>query len=298
MRFLFVDNITEQAGSVIRGTRHFGVGEPLRYATADGTQRIAPGIISEAIGQLASWKCIHENNFTARPVFLFADKIKSYGDVVPGTTLELEAEVHEANVETFRFSGRAWSNGKIVQVIADCSGYFMPLSELEDPEITRSRYHALTNGGLAQVTSEAPFYNFFDLISDDYVITDQSITAKVKLGADEPFYADHFPRMPVTPIVVINELVGAVSCIQQAQKKVRCLSVRHISGIKIKSFVRPGDELEIKISRRESSEDVGLNVDQLIAPGSNLIVNTVADIFNNGKRILRGNYSYLVEEGL
>lgn len=299
MRFLFVDQITGQSGQTITGLRHFGAGEPLRYAGSTGIQKIAPGIISEAIGQLASWKCINENDFSARPVFLFADKIKVYGDVSPGTMLELDAEIHDVNAETVRFSGRALRNGTVVQAITDCSGYFMPLSELEDPAVTRARYQAMTNGGLTQVeTSEQP-YNFFDLIQDDFSITDgKSISAKVRLADNEPFYADHFPRMPVTPIVVINELIGATTCILHAGRKVRSLNVRRISGIKIRNFVRPGDELEIKVSLREQADSADAGDHQLMAPGANRLVETVADIFSNGKRILRGNYLYLAEEGL
>lgn len=299
MRFLFVDQITHQSADGIKGLRHFGAGEPLRYTSSSGAQKIAPGIISEAIGQLASWKCINENGFTARPVFLFADKIKVYGDVSPGTVLELDAQIHEVSDETVRFSGQAYRNGTLVQAISDCSGYFMPLSELEDPAVTKTRYQALTNGGLAQMEAvEAP-YNFFDLISDSYQITDgRTITAKVSLSENEPFYADHFPRMPVTPIVVINELIGATTCILQAGKKSRCLNVRRISGIKIKNFVRPGDEIEIKVSIREGAGADDVSDQQILTPGNNRLVETVADIFNNGKRILRGNYEYLADEGL
>jgi 3-hydroxymyristoyl/3-hydroxydecanoyl-(acyl carrier protein) dehydratase len=282
MRFLFVDKITEQTATSVTGSRLFSVDEPLRYVSPGGAQRIAPGIISEAIGQLASWKCIADNDFTARPVFLFADKIRVMGDIAPGTELELQADLHEVNSETLRFSGRALRNGEVVQEISECIGYFMPLSELEDPEVTRSRYQALISGGLAlQGASGSPF-NFFNLIADDAdIVAGKSIVAKIKLTDKEPFYADHFPRMPVTPIVVLNELIGATACLMFSGRKVRSLTPQLIQGIKIKSFVKPGDEIEIKVNVRSTE---------------NGAVETVAEIFKQEKRILRGSYHYLVEE--
>jgi len=283
MRFLFVDRITEQTATNVAGTRVFTVDEPLRYVSPGGSQRIAPGIVSEAIGQLASWKCIKDNDFSARPVFLFADKIRVFEDIAPGTQLDLEADVHEVNSETLRFSGRALKDRRLVQEISECIGYFMPLAELEDPDVTRSRYQALTTGGLSlQGSSEAPF-NFFNLIDDTAEILDgKKITARINLTKNEPFYADHFPRMPVTPIVVLNELIGATTCLLFSGRKLRCLTPRLIEGIKIKSFVRPGDDIEIKVTLNGEAET-----------GS---VKTVAEIFKEGKRILRGSYHYLVEE--
>jgi 3-hydroxymyristoyl/3-hydroxydecanoyl-(acyl carrier protein) dehydratase len=285
MRFLFVDKITEQSESTVVGARLFAVEEPLRYISPGGSQRIAPGIVSEAIGQLASWKCIKDNDFSARPVFLFADKIKVFSDIAPGTYLDLKAEVHEVNSETLRFSGCALRNGEVVQEISECIGYFMPLAELEDPEVTRSRYLALTSGGLTlQGTSESPF-NFFNLIDDSpELIAGKTITAKINLTEREPFYADHFPRMPVTPIVVLNELIGATTCVLYSGRKLRCLTPRLIEGIKIKSFVRPGDQIEIKVTMNGEARQGA--------------VETVAEIFKEGKRILRGSYHYLVEENL
>lgn len=291
MRFLFVDKITDAGKTAgcktIAGSRHFSAGEPFRYVTPGGIQRIAPGVISEAIGQLASWKCINDNEFTARPVFLFADKIKVYGDVIPGTVLELQAEIHELNSETVRFSGQALRNGTVVQAISDCSGYFMPLSELEDPDVTRSRYQALINGGISNTDSGSEPYSFFKLIEEGAdIVPGKSIHARIVLAENEPFYADHFPRMPVTPIVVLNELIGAVSCMMRSGKKDRCLSVRRISGIKIRSFVRPGDEIEIKVI---ASEYGGQSLVRSEA------VETIADIFCKGKRILRGSFTYIDE---
>jgi len=284
MRFLFVDKISNQTLTSVEGTRLFTVDEPLRYVSPGGEQKIAPGIVSEAIGQLASWKCIKDNNFSARPVFLFADKIKVFDDIAPGTLLSLEADVHEVNNETLRFSGKASRQGEVVQEISECIGYFMPLAELEDPEVTRSRYQALTSGGLSLLgNSESP-YNFFNLIDDNAEIIGKSIVATIKITESEPFFADHFPRMPVTPIVVLNELIGATTCVLYSGRKLRCLTPRLIEGIKIKSFVRPGDEIEVKVSL---SNDKKQNV-----------VETVAEIFKEGKRILRGSYHYLVEENL
>ena len=65
----------------------------MRYRPLGGEAEIAPGALSEAIGQLASWLCIQRNDFTARPVFLFADHIKVHGAVQAGSDVELHADL-------------------------------------------------------------------------------------------------------------------------------------------------------------------------------------------------------------
>src|SRR4249919_3806896 len=94
MRFLFVDQITGRTANGIVGRRTFRADEPLRCAAPGGGAQVAPGAVSEAIGQLASWLCLEKNGFAARPVFLFADRIEVFASVRPGEAVMLDATLH------------------------------------------------------------------------------------------------------------------------------------------------------------------------------------------------------------
>lgn len=278
MRFLFVDSIEELGQTRVRGTRTFGLSEPLRYAaTPRRGAVVAPGAVSEAIGQLASWLCLQQNDFTARPVFLFADAIEVHGFAPLGAKVMLDAEVTKLDAETFTFSGKASVEGRVIQSIDQCSGYFMPLSDLEDPAETRRRFEALVGGGLKLAGAEGPAFDFTKLAGEvAEVVLGERARAHTVMAIQEPFYRDHFPRFPVTPIVVLNEMIGAVA--KQALGDVR---IRAVRDVKIKAFVRPGDTCETRV------------VVQGRADG---IIQTVAEIIKDGRRILRGVYEFESEQ--
>jgi 3-hydroxymyristoyl/3-hydroxydecanoyl-(acyl carrier protein) dehydratase len=290
MRFLFVDRITEVGDGVIAGLKHFDVGAPMQYGDGRGERQIAPGVVSEAIGQLVSWLCIKNNDFSRRPVFLFADKIGIAGIVRPGDTVDLKARIDsmEKDGETFVFSGEASVQDRLVATIENCSGYFMPLGDLEDPEVTKQRYGALINGGL-KLDGDHDFYDFDQLLGEVVEQTGDAagaagsgIVARKTMAPSERFFADHFPRFPVTPIVVINEMIGAVTAKLASPHEPRALMPRAVEQIKIRNFVKPGETVEtkVKITGRH--------------PGKNGrdVITTMAEVTKGGKTILRGRYVY------
>lgn len=280
MRFLFVDQIAHRTGDEVHGSVHFGVRAPLRYGRFSGSV-VAPGAISEAIGQLASWLCLERNQFTARPVFLFADAITVARDVPTGQTVELSAQVSAMDEESFVFSGEARFGGAVVQAIRNCNGYFMPLAELEDPELTRKRFLALTDGGLRQVDDDGDAFSF----AQSLATLDQSedgIICRAQFAPSQPFYRDHFPRFPVTPIVMLNEAIGAAAKRLLAPHREQQLNIRAIHDIKIRSFVKPDEAIDVRIKVEGRDGDK---------------IRTVSELLKGGKRILRGLYDYqLVEQ--
>ena len=210
MRFLFVDNIDKVDGDRICGRVRFPVDEPLQYVRLAGQNKVAAGAVSEALGQLASWLCIERGGFVARPVFLFADKITVDRLIDPGTEVEMECVVSDMDDKTFNFSGVATVGGEKVATIENCNGYFMPLDQMEDPAVTRSRYEALTSGGLQLAGRGGKPFPFSELVTETIEVEpDSHISVRCELNPDYPFYADHFPRFPVTPIVVLNETFSA-----------------------------------------------------------------------------------------
>jgi len=289
MRFLFVDRIDAMSDTTICGHKYFGPDEPLQYplrsayAGVSGNQ-VAPGVVSEAIGQLASWLAMKQNGFTARPVFMFAEKIAVDLPVVPGTEVDLKAEIHRLDSETMVFSGAALVDGRMVQAVSNCSGYFMPLDQLEDPAVTRERFSSLVAGGLlldAGVSSRYPFGNLCEEILGQEGST--SIVVRRTMRHNEPFYQDHFPRFPVTPIVMLNELIGAAAkALIRADGNDVGLFPRSVSDVKIRSFVKPGETCLVRVRAQNPT----------VAPSGTRLLNTVAEIEKDGKRILRGKYSY------
>jgi 3-hydroxyacyl-[acyl-carrier-protein] dehydratase len=282
MRFLFVDKITDIAGDCIKGTRHFASDAPMQYSNAKGEAQIAPGVVSEAIGQLVSWLCIDRGGYTGRPVFLFADQIEICGIVTPGSTVDLVANIESIDDETFVFSGEASVDGRVVHKVKNISGYFMPLAEMEDPEITKQRYADLTNGGL-KLEGDKGIFDFDKLIDETVEHpSDDKIVCVKTMNPDEKFYKDHFPRFPVTPIVMINEMIGQAAACLLCPNDPRALIPISVDGIKIRNFVKPGEQVTTEITVKSRKE----------LPNGNTALATVAQVTKDGKTILRGKYIY------
>ena len=277
MRFLFVDRITQISARHIAGEKRFSLAEPMRFTDANGRIRLRQGLVAEAIGQLASWLALKENDFSGRPVFLFADAIHVRLPVGLGEKVLLESQVDQMDEESFRFSGRAFVKGQLVQEIRDCSGYFMPLDKLEDPERCRQRFASLTSGGLLLDGCEGNAYEMQSFIKD-YAENEGGVLAQIAIPEDAPFFADHFPRFPVTPIVVLNELISLVASRFLTKSEITKLVPESITSIKIKSFVRPGEEFAVKL--RLDSGPVEQRHD------------IRAELLRRGKPFLRGRYAY------
>jgi 3-hydroxymyristoyl/3-hydroxydecanoyl-(acyl carrier protein) dehydratase len=281
MRFLFVDKIENYTDRAIRGSKFFGSDHAMRYQTGPQTGEIAPGVISESIGQLVSWLAISRNNFSARPVFLFADRIEVLGAARAGSRIDIAAEIHEMDDKTIVFGGRAYADGELIHVVHSSSGYFMPLADLEDPLTSRQRFGQMCGDGL-QLDGEAGAFDFTSLVDQVVSCDGQSIVCSKTMDPAEPFYADHFPRFPVTPIVMINEMIGeATRRLLSTQQLSSGQRIREVSDVKIKNFVRPGERVHIDVKLLESSRIGGV-----------LCVQTVAELLKDGKRILRGRYHY------
>jgi 3-hydroxymyristoyl/3-hydroxydecanoyl-(acyl carrier protein) dehydratase len=286
MRFLFVDRITHTGDAMIKGEKFFGKNDPMQYLDANGEMQVAPGVISEAIGQLASWLCIKKNNFSGRPVFLFADTIQVHAPIKPDANVDLIGTIDEMNDQTFVFSGQAFVGDKLVHSISSCSGYFMPLSQLEDPEVSRERFdHMVGNNGLV-LQDDGQKFDFNSLVDQVVEVNPgDSITVRKQMKLDEPFYKDHFPRFPVTPIVMINEMIGRATQKLLESEGQKSVFPRAVSGVKIKNFVRPGETCDVRVKILDRVPRI---------KGGTENISVVAEIIKDNKRILRGNYSYQV----
>lgn len=281
MRFLFVDRVTHWSENEIQGSTLFSQNSPFQYSTSPGGQVIAPGVVSEAIGQLVSWLGIKRNDFTGRPVFMFADRITIRESVQPGSEVALSARIDSMDSETILFSGEARVRGNVVQTVEGCTGFFMTLDQLEDPTVTRQRFDALLSPGGLVLERDGPPLDFELLMGEIPELEHgRHIEMRHVLSEALPFYADHFPRFPVTPIVMINEMIGRSA--QRMFPDYQLVPVE-VSGIKIKSFLRPAEDFAIVL---DCIEEMKNDIGDLAG------VNIQAELVKGGKRVLRARYTY------
>lgn len=254
MSFLFVDDITSMTLDSIRGGFGLDYSVPFRHTRENGEEVIAPGVICEAIGQLVSWWLLERNGFTGRPVFLFADRIVQHRNVRIGARLELMARLHHVDFDSARFSGIASVDGVPVHAVEDCVFSFMPLVDLEDPEACRKRFTQLRSGAWGRRSRRAAPFAWSDLRGETLKLDPgRTIHRRLRLDPDFDFYADHFPRFPVTPAVILNEAAGQAAMAMMSSEELR--GRKSISGCKIRDFVRPGDTIDIKVRRVAGAAD-------------------------------------------
>ena len=281
MRFLFVDRITAIEPQRIVGFRYFGSEDPWRHSDSQGHVTIATSVISEAIGQLVSWKSLRDRDFCGRPVFLLASNIALGQPVPTDSKVELEAWITSENHESFMFSGVARVGDTEIARITDCGGYYMPLHELEDPAVTRERYNILISTGTSDCHAPSAAFPFAGLCGHvARHIPRAEIEAERVFHVDEAYYRDHFPRFPVTPIVMINEMIGQVAGTLLRDFGASDAIPISVQDLKIKAFIRPGDTVTTHVRLLERFENE---------------VETLAEIRVGGRRILRGRYRYILK---
>ncbi len=279
MRFLFVDKITAIGDKNINGFIDLYENHPMQYLSPNRRGEICSGVISEAIGQLVSWLAIRDNDCTGRPVFLFADRIEVLKPVMAGSRVELAGNIDRSDEQSFVFSGTAHVNGELVHAVHQCNGFQMPLADLEDPSITRQRLLDLQSPQGLKLIDDGKLFDMATLVDAvDELTVGESITARKRFSGDEAFFADHFPRFPVVPIVMINEMIGRVASRMLTNGADILVPVREVKNIKIKSFVRPGEECQIVLKRVEDEQ-----------PGC---ASLRAEVKKDGKPILRGTYLF------
>jgi 3-hydroxymyristoyl/3-hydroxydecanoyl-(acyl carrier protein) dehydratase len=245
---------------------------------------VPAGVVSEAIGQLASWLSQHKNNFTAKPVFLFADLIRIEKMVECDQTIELYAKLDSIDEQSLVFSGHASMGGQKIQFIEDINGGFIPLSDMEDPEAIKARWEDLISDKGLELESKPGIFSWEKFWEFDEVDRqDDFITATKTLDEKLEFYRDHFPKMPVTPIVMINELIGGLAA-KFLNVTPSELTALNVANIKIKNFWKPNEKMMLKVRRvEEIKRDTGLEIEM------------AAELIKDKKRIMTAKYRYFVE---
>lgn len=300
MRFQYVDRIhSYEVGKSIRGIKNCTRNEPFYYWLPSGVRVLSPAVVSEAMAQLGGWLKIISFDFKKRPVFL-ADEITTYhGIVQAGDVLDMHIEVVSFDEDVIVTKGTASVEGKVVIESKCTRGYMLPMEEFDDPAQVRRMFNHLYKPDFANVSrvpgsatklkAIAGSGTFESLRFLDGLIEHEpykKVTAFKNFANCEPYFADHFPRRPVTPGVMLLTFMGEVC--QYVVKddiympiRARALVPTAISNVRFRKFVEPGDQCTLKavVKSGDCSKD---NQDVVIA----------ATIFANDNRVMQADMGF------
>ena len=122
--FLFVDEVTELVpGERARGRWHLSGDEPFFAGHFPGHPTLPGVLMCEAIAQLGAVVLLSDGRYAGRlPLFGGLDRARFRRQVVPGDTLELEAEMTRLSSRSGKGAGRARVDGKLA---AECELMFI-----------------------------------------------------------------------------------------------------------------------------------------------------------------------------
>ena len=234
--FSFVDRIT----NVDPGVRARAV-----FSVPAVIEEFPSCLVAEAVGQLAAWVAMAEIDFRGRPVAALASETVFHRDVAPGNRLELAVEIESCDDEAVAYGGFAEVNGEKVIELRDCLGPMLPVNDFDSPDAMRERYRLLCGEG-------APAGRFHGVTLPKLVaLTAEPKKSRAMLAVPQsaPFFADHFPRRAVFPATLLLDsqirlamdlartVIGAAPGVK--------LVVRRMSNVKVRSFIVPGQEIEL-----------------------------------------------------
>ena len=242
--FSFVDRITSlEPGASIRGC----------YAIPANVVAFPTSLVAEAVGQLAAWAAMKAVDFSHRPVAGIAGAIDLLSTVRPGQMLELVAKLESVDTETVGYSGTAWVNGAPVIRLLDCVGPMVSLDDFDKPEGVREHCNKLQSvGALAGRFQGLPA----PVLESEECVTDELARATLHVPSTAPFFADHFPRRPVFPgtLLMQAKLQAAAMLAGNRFCGGEPWLPRTICNVKLRSFISPGQALNLEVRRTDCSE--------------------------------------------
>lgn len=272
MRFQFVNKITRIDGDTVEALSDFS--EHDEWVIDGG---ITKSVISEAIGQAISWVAIEKTGFKLKPIFIFTHDAKLTTEAIPaGSSLRIVSKIVSSNETAFVFSGTAYLGDDPVVTITNCGHFWLPIDQLEDPETVRKRYELLisTNGvQYPTLTDRFNLDNFCGKLED--LVYGKSLRSIRTFLSDEPYFKDHFSRMPVVPLTLVNEMLGRETA-RVFNEEISMSCVR-TSNLRMKDFIRPGETIQTVVEIKSHEKN---------------IIKTAAKIFKNDLCIMRGDYEY------
>lgn len=244
--FSFVDRIhRDETGKKITGSYHIPA----------GVESFPLSLVAESIGQLAAWSSMAVVDFTVRPVAGIAGRVEFPGTTSPGDTLELEATLVKADDEAVGYDGVARVNGEEVVRLHDCLGPMVPLVDFDDPEALRERYRLLaTTGATPDAFGGVPRF----VPEKTGGTPGETSEGTFSIPEAAPFFGDHFPRRPVFPgTLLMNLNLGfAIDLAVERVGEGTQWAPREMRDVKIRSFMAPGEVLDLKATLEEHDGDL------------------------------------------
>lgn len=249
--FSFVDRIT----AIEPGVRISG-----SYTIPAGLAEFPMSLVAEATGQLAAWSAMAKIDFSHRPVAGLAGRVELLREVRPGDTLELSAELENADTSDVAYGGCASVNGESVLRLHHCMGPMVAIGEFDDPDLLRARLALLRGEGAVPGAFAATGVPFFSL--DGLAVEEgpqMKARATLQVPAQAAFFGDHFPKRPVFPgTLLMNmnlKLVTALAASVPVRAGARW-TPRAVVDMKLREFISPGEllSLEAKVMRHEDDE--------------------------------------------
>ena len=168
--------------------------------------------------------------------------------------LELAAELETLDPQAVAYGGTASSDGVPLIRLEHCVGPMLALEMFDDPQALRDRFALLCgNGASPGVFGGVPPVALEPTGGE----TGQWLRAAFRVPESAPFFADHFPRHPVFPgtLLMNANLQLAATLAGQIPTPVAdaSWSVRAVSDVKLRAFIRPGESLELEVRLMERS---------------------------------------------
>lgn len=214
-------------------------------------------LVAEAVGQLAAWVAMSKIDFRGRPVAALATETIFHRDVAPGSRLELAVEIESCDDEAVAYGGFAEVDGEKTIELKDCLGPMLPVQDFDSPDAMRERYRLLCGEG-------APAGRFRGIATPQLVALDSapgSLRAKLSVPQAAPFFADHFPRRAVFPATLLldSQIRLAMDLARKTidAKSGTKLVPRRMSNVKVRSFIVPGQEVELAAEMASTQEASG-----------------------------------------
>ncbi|MBI4514238.1 MAG: hypothetical protein HY699_00255 [Deltaproteobacteria bacterium] len=228
--FSFVDRITEVAPGRARGS----------YLVPAALARFSPGLVAEAVGQLAAWVAMARTGFRRRPLAALAGAAHFVAPAEPGRVLELGVEIDRWGVEAMAYGGWARVAGQPVLELSGCVGAMMAMAEFADPEAGREHFELLCGAGVAAGRFrgvEAPQLTVIERVPGE------RLRAWLQVPAQAPFFAEHFPRRAVFPATLLVD--AGIALARQALPNEGW--PQRVENVKLRTFILPGQVIEIRI---------------------------------------------------
>lgn len=242
--FSFVDRILEWTpGRSARG--RFTI--PAHLAT------FPQCLVAEAVGQLAAWISMAHIDYRGRPVAGIAAETLFHRAVAPGDTLDLEIAIESCDDGAVLYDGHARVGNSDVLDLNHCVGPMLPMTDFDDPAAVRADFERLTASG----KEPGGFRGLppFDVATTAHEPA-RSLAARLSVPSTAPFFADHFPRRPVFPgtLLLETQMQLAIALARDIAPLEAHATLRphRVTNVKIRAFIEPGTEVEIRADARES----------------------------------------------